>query len=130
MRGSQRNLRPQDYPDLDIFAVTPELSSRTRMVILELRAKYARRGEAKRGDERRVMSFLYVSFKLIVVHAEFFADRADNCTWVVMESSDMVLKHDFVLMAFVANCAFKWLELVMDMISMGFQAFLFDLLAP
>lgn len=63
MRGSQRNLRPQDYPDLDIFAVTPELSSRTRMVILELRAKYARRGEAnskisKNEDQDKVIFVL------------------------------------------------------------------------
>ena len=67
-----------------------------------------------------VMSFLHVSFKFIVVHAEFFADRADNCTWVVMESSDMVLKHDFVLMAFVANCAWEGRCLVMVIVHVIF----------
>ena len=47
------------------------------------------------------------------VHAELFTDRADNCAWVLMKSSDMVFKYEFVLMASVANCAWVGRCLVM-----------------
>lgn len=63
MRGSLRNLKPQEYLDLDVFAVTPELSSRTRMMILELRVKYEQRGETNlrdliSGDDNKVIFVL------------------------------------------------------------------------